>query len=152
MLGLPPDLVDMDDTHGFKDMEFQRYGALQRELVSVLDTTEESSDYWAFHDDVIQASEAGDVAALQAILRRSTLAKINERFARSMAWTRREALGIASSNGSVPLMTLWLDNGGLELSDRCFDQQEDRDPFNVGGPPTEFLRPSLRPSLRIQPT
>ena len=46
----------MDETHGFKDMEFQRYGAFQTEVISVFDTTEKSSDCWAFHEDVIQAS------------------------------------------------------------------------------------------------
>ena len=131
VLGLPPDLVDMEDTYGFKDMVFS-----DGEVISVYDKTEESSDYWAFHEDVIQASESGDVAAVRSLLEGSVVANLVTRFEDSMQWTRREALGIACANGSVSLVSLWLDDGGLQLSDRCFDPPRgDSDPYNVGATP-----------------
>ena len=129
MLGLPPDLVDEEDIYGPKDMVFS-----DGEVISVDDRTEESSDYWAFHEDVIQASESGDVAAVWSLLDGSVVANLVTRFEESMQWTRREALGIACANGSVSLVSLWLDDGGLQLSDRCFEPA-DNDPYNVGATP-----------------
>ena len=131
MLGLPPDLVDVEDIYGPKDMVFSDV-----EVISVDDRTEESSDYWAFHEDVIQASESGDVAAVRSLLEGGNVANLVTRFEESMQWTRREALGIACANGSVSLVSLWLDDGGLQLSDRCFDPPRgDSDPYNVGATP-----------------
>ena len=53
-----------------------------------------------------------------------------------MEWTCREALGVACASGSVPLVSLWLDDGRLQLSDRCFDPPRgDSDPYDVGATP-----------------
>ena len=79
VLGLPPDLVDMEDTYGFKDMVFS-----DGEVISVDDRTEESSDYWAFHEDVIQASESGNVAAVRSLLEGGNVANLVTRFEESM--------------------------------------------------------------------
>ena len=72
------------------------------EVISVADTTEESSDYWAFHEDVIQASESGNVAAVRSLLEGGNVANLVTRFKASMQWTRREALGIACANDFAP--------------------------------------------------
>ena len=131
VLGLPPDLVDTVDTHDFKEVELS-----SGEVVSVFDASDESSDYWVFHEGVMQASEAGDVAALHSLLGGSALTKLAERYAQSMAWTCREALGNACAAGSVPLVALWLDDGGLQLTDHCFvPPRGDSDPYDVGWTP-----------------
>ena len=79
MLGLPPDLVDMEDTHGLKDMVFSD-GA----EISVYDTTEESSHYWVFHEDIMEASAAGDVAVVRSLLEGSVAGNLASRYAASM--------------------------------------------------------------------
>ena len=81
VLGLPPDLVDTVDTHDFKEVELS-----SGEVVSVFDASDESSDYWVFHEGVMQASEAGDVAALHSLLGGSALTKLAERYAQSTVW------------------------------------------------------------------
>jgi hypothetical protein len=116
VLGLPPDLVDKDDTLDFRDMVLSG-----GEVISVLNTTEESSDYWPSHENVIQASESGNVAAVRSLLEGSVVANLATRYEASTEWTRREALGVACANGRLSLVWLWLDDGGLQLSDRCFE-------------------------------
>jgi hypothetical protein len=118
----PQSLVDREPTHSFQEM------IIGGHLTRVWHHDPGAADYWLFKDALDAAApngtmKCGDVGAIQELYDGSKVLELNQRFAESMEWDRRDLLGFACQYGSVALVSYLLQNGGklgrMRHSDRC---------------------------------
>lgn len=120
--GFPSTLVDREATHSFQEM------TIGGELMRCWHHDPGAAAYWSFKGALDaaapnQTTRCGDVGAIQELYSGSNVLELNQRFAESMEWNRRDLLGFACQYGSVALVSYLLEDGGLmgpmRSSDRC---------------------------------